>query len=66
MTDEEQILANMHTDIVLLLADVELRIGVREQAARATKAFEKKASALQKRRDQVRTGPRRSVLDTIP
>lgn len=57
MTDEEQILANMHADIVSLLADVELRIGVREQAAQAVRTSEKKALALQKRRDQVRTAP---------
>jgi hypothetical protein len=53
MTDEEQILACMHADIVMLLADVALRIGVQKQAAHATRASEKKAIALQKRRDQV-------------
>lgn len=53
MSDEEQILATMHADIVMLLADVELRIGVREQSARAARNSEKKASALQRRRDQV-------------
>lgn len=57
MTEEEQIVASMHADIVLLLADVELRLGVREQAARATRTCGKKASALQKRRDHVRTKP---------
>jgi hypothetical protein len=53
MTDEEQILASIHADIVMLLADVQLRKGVQEQAACALRASEKKASALQKRSGQV-------------
>lgn len=53
MTEEEQILANLHADIIMLLADVQLRIGVRDQAARAIRASEKKVASLQQRREQV-------------